>query len=76
MVIILNNVIKIYDDHGRLKLPSSIVKKLNLKKNTILRVFIKNGMIILEPIKTKWPKKGKIDEDKALSEKHLAWFEV
>ncbi|RLE42209.1 hypothetical protein DRJ19_04550 [Candidatus Woesearchaeota archaeon] len=73
---ILEFVIKIYDDHGRLKLPSSIVRKLNLRKNTILRVSIKNGVIILEPIRAKWPKKGKIDEDKALSEKHLAWFEI
>ena len=75
-MIILENVIKMYDDHGRLKLPSSIVRKLNLRKNTALWVSVRDGVIILEPIKVKWPKKGKIDEDKALSEKHLAWFEI
>jgi len=69
-------VIKIYDEHGRLKLPSSVLRALKLGKNTLLRVIVEKDKIVMIPIRRAWPRKGNIDEDTALSEKHLAWHEV
>lgn len=69
-------VIKIYDEHGRLKLPSGVLKALKLGKNTLLRVIVENDRIVMIPVRKTWPKKGSVDEDTALSEKHLAWYEV
>jgi len=69
-------VIKIYDEHGRLKLPSKVMKMLGLRKNSLLRLIVERDKMIIMPIWKTWPRKGQVDEDEALSKKHLAWYEV
>ncbi len=72
----MTDVITIYDEQGRTKLPARVLRKLGLGKNSKLLVKVSGDSIILTPLRVKWPKKGKIDEDKVLEEKHLAWYEV
>ena len=69
-------VIKIYDEHGRLKLPSKVMKMLGLRKNSLLRLIVERDKMIIMPIWKTWPRKGQVDEDEVLSKKHLAWYEV
>ena len=72
----LEFVIKIYDEHGRLKLPSKVMRLLGLEKNMLLRLIVEGDKIVIVPIRKAWPRKEDIDEDEVLAEKHLAWYEV
>jgi len=76
-------IVTLYDDNGRIKLPKDILKMLKVRKGDKLAIIPVDGELavklipINELLKTvKWPVIGDIDEDKALSEKVLALYDV
>jgi len=76
-------LVTLYDDKGRIKLPKEVLKRLKVKKGDKLVVMEVEGerSVKLVPVDefkrtVKWPRLGGINEDKALSEKTLALYEL
>jgi len=76
-------LVTLYDDKGRIKLPKEVLKWLKVKKGDKLVVMEVEGerSIKLVPVDefkrtVKWPRLEGINEDKALSEKTLALYEM